>query len=229
MANENLEGAFGVSLPSLDVFLVAKVDQITVHDSNHFNQINTIPIKLMVTETREPNQVIGMTKSKCEKWLAVISGKNLIMNGQAQNQLFILKMVKDENGVNFEQVERIVVKDMPFFSGVCMQYYFKDFKDEPEEILFCKKTELFSLNIKTKEFKTIHTFSPALTEQPVFYSQNNDQTVHVLASAQDGIWYDETTNHEVDVDELYSVAAIQSVVFDQEERTFYILCNKRME
>ena len=97
------------------------------------------------------------------------------------------------------------------------------------EILFCKKTELFSLNIKTQEFKTIHRFSPALTEQPVFYSQNNDQTVHVLASAQDGIWYDEKTNHEVDLDDLYLVAAIQSVVFDQEERTFYILCNKRME
>ena len=229
MANENLEGAFGVSLPSLDVFLVAKVDQITVHDSNHFNQINTIPIKLMVTETREPNQVIGMTKSKCDRWLAVISGKNLIMNGQAQNQLFILKMVHDENGVNFEQVERIVVKDMPFCSGLCMQYYFKDFEDEPEELLFCKKTELFSLNIKTKAMRTIHRFSPALTEQPVFYSQNNDQTVHVLASAQDGIWYDEKTDHEVDLDELYNVAAIQSVVFDQEERTFYMLCNKRME
>jgi hypothetical protein len=51
----------------------------------------------------------------------------------------------------------------------------------------------------------------------------------VLASAQDGIWYDEKTNREVDLDELYLVAAIQNVVFDQEERTFYILCNKRME
>lgn len=150
MADENLEGAFGVSLPTLNAFLVAKVDRITVHDSGHFGQINTIPIKLMVTETREPNQVIGMTKSKCDKWLAVISGKHLIMNEQAQNQLFILKMVKDENGVNFEQVERIVVKDMPFFSGVCMQYYFKDFTDEPEELLFCKLTEIFALNIRTK-------------------------------------------------------------------------------
>jgi len=37
----------------------------------------------MVTETREPNEIIGITKSKCEKWLAVVSGKHLIMQKQA--------------------------------------------------------------------------------------------------------------------------------------------------
>jgi len=34
-----------------------------------------------------------MNISKCEEWLAIISGKNLVMNEQKQNQLFIFKKV----------------------------------------------------------------------------------------------------------------------------------------
>ena len=76
----------------------------------------------MVTETREPNEVIGMTASKCENWLAIISGKNLVMNMQGQNQLFIFKK---ESG-KFVQKYRIVVKEIAFFKNVCMKFFFKD-------------------------------------------------------------------------------------------------------
>jgi hypothetical protein len=81
--NDQLEGGFGVSLPSLDIFLVAKKDDIKVFDSVTFAHKSHIPIKLLVTETREPNEVIGICKSKCERWIACISGKNLVMNKQA--------------------------------------------------------------------------------------------------------------------------------------------------
>ena len=78
--NDQLEGGFGVSMPSLDIFLVAKKDDIKVFDSITFAHKSHIPIKLLKTETREPNEVIGICKSKCERWIACISGKNLIMN-----------------------------------------------------------------------------------------------------------------------------------------------------
>ena len=76
---DNLEGAFGMALPLLGCFLVAKVDQVKIYSEKTFKQIGSIPVKLLVTETREPNEIIGMCKSKCEKFLAIISGKNLIM------------------------------------------------------------------------------------------------------------------------------------------------------
>jgi hypothetical protein len=81
--NDQLEGGFGISMPSLEIFLVAKKDEIKVYDSNTFAFKAHIPIKLLVTETREPNEIIGICKSKCNRWIACISGKNLVMNNQA--------------------------------------------------------------------------------------------------------------------------------------------------
>ena len=63
---QNFEGAFGLSLPSMNIFLVAKVDQIMIFDSDTYKAIDKIPIKLLESMSREPNEVIGMTKSKCE-------------------------------------------------------------------------------------------------------------------------------------------------------------------
>jgi len=39
----------------------------------------------MEGDTREPNEVIAMTKCQNEQYLAVITGKNLIMNEQKAN------------------------------------------------------------------------------------------------------------------------------------------------
>jgi hypothetical protein len=41
-----------------------------------------------------------------------------------------------------------------------MQYHFKDVDGDgdPDEIIFVKKEEVFSLNFYTEEFKTIHKF-----------------------------------------------------------------------
>ena len=54
-SNENLEGAFGMSLVSKNIFLVANIDKVTIHDSTHFDIINSMPIKLFESTSREPN------------------------------------------------------------------------------------------------------------------------------------------------------------------------------
>jgi hypothetical protein len=51
-------------------------------DSDNFQVVGQIPITLLKTETREPNEIIGMQKSKCENYVAIISGKNLVKNEQ---------------------------------------------------------------------------------------------------------------------------------------------------
>ena len=64
--DENFEGAFGLSLPSMNVFLVAKVDKIIIFNSDSYKKVDEIPIKLLESVSREPNEVIGMAKSKCD-------------------------------------------------------------------------------------------------------------------------------------------------------------------
>jgi hypothetical protein len=123
---DNLEGSMGLDLTTMGIILVSKVDKIFMYDSKEFKRLGEIPIKLLPTETREPNQIISMVKSNCETLLAVISGKNLIMKQQKVNQLFVFKKkVSKTSEVEFELFKRIVVKDIPIFTKVCMQYYFE--------------------------------------------------------------------------------------------------------
>lgn len=76
---EKLEGSMGLDLATMNTILVTKVDRIYMYNSHDFKCFGEIPIKLLPTETREPNQIISMVKSNCEQYIAVISGKNLIM------------------------------------------------------------------------------------------------------------------------------------------------------
>lgn len=87
-----------MELETMHAFLVAHVDQINMYDNTDFKKIDTVPIKLLVTETREPNQIIAMQKCQDEQVLAIITGKILIMNEQKTNQLFIFKRVKSITG-----------------------------------------------------------------------------------------------------------------------------------
>jgi hypothetical protein len=50
------------------------------YDSNTFELMDILPIGLLPSVTREPNEVIAIQKCQNEQYLAVISGKNLIMN-----------------------------------------------------------------------------------------------------------------------------------------------------
>ena len=80
VCNDNLEGSKGLEFPSMKLFLVSKIDRIMIYDSSNYQYIDEIPITLLKTETREPNEVIAMQKCQNDEYLAIISGKNLIAN-----------------------------------------------------------------------------------------------------------------------------------------------------
>lgn len=79
---ENCEGSKGLELKTLDAFLVSKTNKIVMYDSETFYEIEELPIKLQESDTREPNEILCIQKSDDEKFLAVISGKLLVMNNQ---------------------------------------------------------------------------------------------------------------------------------------------------
>lgn len=82
---QNFEGSKALELQSSNVFLVTLIDKILMVDSTTFQVCGELPVQLMPTESREPNEIIGITKSPDDDWVAVISGKNLVMDEQMQN------------------------------------------------------------------------------------------------------------------------------------------------
>jgi hypothetical protein len=60
---ENFESAIGMELKSTNQFLVTQIDKVFVLDQSTFEITDQLPISLMKSTEREPNQVIAMTKS----------------------------------------------------------------------------------------------------------------------------------------------------------------------
>lgn len=76
----DFEGSKGIEFITMNTFLITKVDSVIMFDQDTFQVCGVIPIKLVTSDTRERTEILGMQKSKDENWLAITSGKNLIMN-----------------------------------------------------------------------------------------------------------------------------------------------------
>jgi hypothetical protein len=61
----------------------------------------------------------------------------------------------------------------------------------------------------------------------LYYCQNHEQTIHVLASESDGWWFNEVTEKAIDLDHSYSVDCIKEIVYDIDERKFFFLANNK--
>ena len=83
----NFDGSTGLAIESMNAFLIGKSDEVRFFDINTYKEIkeNMITIPLIKSVTREPAEIISMQISEDENTLAVISGKNLIMNEQSIN------------------------------------------------------------------------------------------------------------------------------------------------
>lgn len=109
-----------------------------------------------------------------------------------------------------------------------MQYHFKDIDGdgEPDQIIFVKKEEVFSLNYLTEEIKTIHKFQNEIRQMPTQFAMSYDERYYVIASVMDGYWVDIQTGKEIDLDDLFEVELIRHVLYDDEHKKFYFLTNK---
>jgi len=134
----NLDGSRGLPIESMNAFLVSKVDVIHFYDVDTFRELKgcLIQIPLFKSETREKNEIISMQLSNDENYIAVISGKNLVMDEQKANQLFIFKRTKNKNKNEddvFILLKRVVIKDNPQLNKISMQFHFKKVKGGKEQ------------------------------------------------------------------------------------------------
>ena len=58
-------GSKGIEIPSSNLTLVSKKDKLMLLDSKTYNILGQVPIPLLQTDSREPNEIIGMCLSQC--------------------------------------------------------------------------------------------------------------------------------------------------------------------
>ena len=163
ISHEILEGSMGLDLPTMKAFLITNIDKIYMYDSETYQRIGEMPITLLQTETREPNQIIALRKSNDETYVACISGKNLIMKQQKPNQLFIFKRRPAQGGETkdqFVQEFRLRVKDIAIFNKVSVQFYFKALRPGESDyttLIFVKQDRILELDFTKPVDKCVET------------------------------------------------------------------------
>ena len=179
----DLDGSRGLPVDSMNAFLVSQIDVVKFYNIDTFKEIEECKIKIRLIpkkdDERERNEIITMQISSCQKMLAIISGKNLIMNEQRTNQLFIFKRTKNIDPTKmdlFKEVHKIDMRKIPQLNKISMKFYFKNTKSdkEPHEIIFAKQDSIVVLNTETQECFLVVRFNVSLSKQPEFFTLNED-------------------------------------------------------
>jgi hypothetical protein len=55
---------------------------------------------------------------------------------------------------------------------------------------------------------------------------SDDQTIAIIASSEDGIYFNLTNQAWIDLDETFDISLIKQIIHDAEAHVFYILANK---
>lgn len=58
--SQNKEGAKAIEIASMGQIFVTNINCMEVYSNTNFRKLKTIPIPLLKTETREPNEIIGI-------------------------------------------------------------------------------------------------------------------------------------------------------------------------
>jgi hypothetical protein len=77
----DLDGSRGLPIESMNAFLVSQIDTIKFFEVDNFCELIECEIKVPLLKSfeRERNEIISMQIDPTENFLAVISGKNLVM------------------------------------------------------------------------------------------------------------------------------------------------------
>ena len=109
-----------------------------------------------------------------------------------------------------------------------MQFIFKNtkYEREPDTLIFVRQDKIIQLNFMTESINDLAVFDVPLLSQPEFFLMTEDQSIAIIATPQDGIYFNMTTGSWVDLDECYNIGGIKEIVHDVDSRQIYFLANR---
>lgn len=93
-------------------------------------------------------------------------------------------------------------------------------------IVFASSDSIFELDFNTGRVKIVYRFNERLNKQPEFFLFDDEQICAVIASQEDCLYVDLRTQQEQDMDKLYNISNIKEIIYDHEDKMFYLLANK---
>ncbi len=64
---------------------------------------------------------------------------------------------------------------------------------------------------------------------PQIFLMNTYQNIMIVASEEDGVYCNADTNKFVDLDKEFNIKCISEMIYDDDDKKFYLLANKKNE
>lgn len=91
-------------------------------DSETFELLDSLVMETKDSQTREPEQIVGMVKSEDENIIAIISGKTLVTQEQKFSQVFVLQRQPDNRYKLLKKIDAKVFE--PYLDEANMTFMF---------------------------------------------------------------------------------------------------------
>lgn len=78
----------------------------------------------------------------------------------------------------------------------------------------------------TEKVHDLAVFDVPLLSQPEFFLMTEEQDIAIIATPQDGIYFNMNNGMWVDLDELYDIGGIKEIIHDADARQIYFLANR---
>jgi hypothetical protein len=78
-------------------------------------------------------------------------------------------------------------------------------------LIFTSKDGIFCFNFETNDISSIYDFKVKLKSQPLFFKANDEQSIFIVASVDDGIYVNLNQKKEVDIDFTYNIGVIKEI------------------
>ena len=125
-------------------------------------------------------------------------------------------MKLQKNGYDyFEKMKKIVVREIPIFKKVCMEFHFVNKPGyNRDEIMFAKQEYLFKLNLETNEINVFFKFKTPLNSQPLNFDMSLNQDIFIVASRKDALYVNLRNEKEFDIARHYRLDQIHSIIYE---------------
>jgi hypothetical protein len=81
-------------------------------------------------------------------------------------------------------------------------------------LLFARQDRIIRLNFWDETVSELAFFNMPLNRQPEYFLMSDNQEIAVIASVEDGIYFNMTNKAWIDLDELYNISLIKEIIHD---------------
>ena len=150
-----------IVMPKSKIFLISDDSDLYVYDERTFEMIDKIQVPLITSQTDDPIEIINILVSPKGRFLAVLSGKNLVKQIEEMHSLHIFKI-----GLNAEtrrtSFQLIKEQQLPERLRLISKNFAFDLKNEGSELLLIDNKMIMRYNYLTGQEHVLYRFDNIL-------------------------------------------------------------------